>query len=456
MQKKVAPVRVPLIVKLTAVYTALMLCIIVATAIAMYFGMDWYIGNSAQKAVELSKTELAAYITKGGSIDEKILTAGLLQPDVLLIVADRDDKLLLCGNADGALELPPRYRQFINRKRRQAPNAGKDFYSDQFKLTQNNKEITLTLVRPLTAERTLLKQLVSAFIAVGLVILLISLLASYWLSRRILAPIKRLTEATRQVSVNQLEQQVPVGGIDDELQELARNFNTMIVRLQRGVENEKRFVSDASHELRTPLTIISGYADMLERWGKDNPETLREGLLAIKTETDRMKALVEKLLELARTEQAAIAQQPFAIGQLLAEVVEDYRAVDPDHSYQLMTDSGTIVAGEEALIRQLLRIIIDSSIKYTPPGGSISLVAKPLSSSCEISLTDSGSGIAAEDLPLVFERFYRSDKARTSQTGGLGIGLALARRIVELHNGQITLQSESGSGTVVTILLPLG
>ncbi|MEI6287474.1 MAG: HAMP domain-containing sensor histidine kinase [Bacillota bacterium] len=456
MQTKGTPARIPLIVKLTAVYTALMFCVIAATGIALYFGVAWYIGNNAQKAVELSKAEIAAYLAKGSIVDEKILAGGFLRQDVLLIVADSNDKILFCGNADGVIALPPRYRQFLNRKHRQVPSESKDFYFDQIKLTQNNKEITLTLVRPLSGERSLLNVLVSAFIAVGLVVLLLSISASYWLSRRILAPIKQLTEATRQVSVNQLEQQVPVSGIDDELQELTRNFNSMIIRLQRGVENEKRFVSDASHELRTPLTIISGYADMLERWGKDNPETLCEGLRAIKVETARMKLLVENLLELARTDQAVIDKRPFAIGQLLAEVVGEYRAVDQNHNYKLTVDSGVIVAAEQAQIRQLLRIIIDNSIKYTPVGGSISLAAKAQLSTCEISVTDSGCGIADEDLTHVFERFYRSDKARSTQNGGLGIGLALARRIVELHDGQITIQSESGSGTVVTVQLPLG
>ena len=468
MQKNAAGIRIPLIVKLTAIYTALTLCVIAITGATVYYGVAWYISDNAEKAVAASRTAISGYINNGGAVDEKLMTGELLQPDVLLIVTDSAGNLVLCGNADGIRGLPPRYQQITHMWRKQQPLVGnraplrqplsgnnKDYYLDQLKLAVRDQDLTLTFVRPLDGERSLLKVLVAALMAVGFTALLLSLAASYWLSRRVLAPIKKLTEATRLISVDRLEQQVSVSGIDDELQELARNFNTMIVRLQRGVESEKRFVSDASHELRTPLTIISGYADMLDRWGRENPETLSEGLQAIKTETARMKTLVEKLLELAQTDKAVISKQPLALEPLLAGIINDYRGVDARHNYQLVMNPELVVPGDEALLRQLLRIILDNSSKYTPGGGAITIAATASSVDCVITVTDNGSGISAEDLPRVFDRFYRSDRARNSQTGGLGIGLALAKRITELHGGQIALHSENGRGTVVTIHLPL-
>ena len=194
---------------------------------------------------------------------------------------------------------------------------------------------------------------------------------------------------------------------------------------------------------------------MLDRWGRENPETLSEGLQAIKTETARMKTLVEKLLELAQTDKAVISKQPLALEPLLAGIINDYRGVDARHNYQLVMNPELVVPGDEALLRQLLRIILDNSSKYTPGGGAITIAATASSVDCVITVTDNGSGISAEDLPRVFDRFYRSDRARNSQTGGLGIGLALAKRITELHGGQIALHSENGRGTVVTIHLPL-
>jgi len=293
---------------------------------------------------------------------------------------------------------------------------------------------------------------------VNIFIIIVSLVVGSRVSRKMLLPIKHMTDTVKKISVQNLDKRLDVGGSHDELKDLAQTFNEMIDRIQSSYERQNRFVSDASHELRTPVAVIQGYADLLDRWGKEHRDVMDESVGAIKGETDNMKELIEKLLFLARADknQLILKKQQFVLDGLLEEIASESRLLDTGHavSCRIQTE-GTLLFADRSYIKQALRVFVDNSIKYTPAGGKIEISALQTKKQVAITVTDTGMGIPREDIPLVFDRFYRSDKSRNKESGGHGLGLSIAKWIIDSHNGKIEVESTVGKGTKVSVLLPL-
>ncbi|MBA1336268.1 MAG: Two-component system sensor histidine kinase [Firmicutes bacterium] len=277
-------------------------------------------------------------------------------------------------------------------------------------------------------------------------------------SRRMLLPIERMTDTVKEISAQNLDKRLDVGGAHDELKDLAVTFNEMIDRIQDSYERQNRFVSDASHELRTPVAVIQGYASLLDRWGKDHKDVVEESVGAIKGETDNMKELIEKLLFLARADknQLKLEKEEFVLDDLLEEIAKETRLLDTGHTIGCRLDAGGIISinADRGYLKQALRVFIDNSIKYTPPGGSIDILAARNKKHVVITIADTGIGIPKEDIPFVFDRFYRSDESRTKKSGGHGLGLSIAKWIIDNHNGKIEVQSAVNAGTKIFIYLP--
>ena len=218
-----------------------------------------------------------------------------------------------------------------------------------------------------------------------------------------------------------------------------------------------RFVSDASHELRTPIAVIQGYANLLNRWGKDDPATRQEAIDAIRAEADSMKELVEQLLFLARGDNDSmhIQMEMFDLTEVAAEVLKETEMIDQTHTLAARWEGAVPVRADVGLTKQALRILVDNAIKYTAAGGRITLSAGVKDGFARLSVQDEGQGIDAESLPHIFDRFYRTDESRARQTGGTGLGLAIAKWIVDRHGGWFEVRSWPGVGTRMTIVLPL-
>ena len=250
------------------------------------------------------------------------------------------------------------------------------------------------------------------------------------------------------------DEQLHIG--DDDLAGLETAVNNLIVRMHNGYRQQVRFVDDASHELRTPIAVIQGYADMLDRWGKTDEQVLEESIRAIKTETEHMKTLVEQLLFLARGD---AGRQPLDMvrldaSALLREVGEECRMIDPAHEYILKGEEQVFVRADEAMLKQAVRILTDNAAKYSPEGSRITLRAYAEDSRVCIDVQDNGIGVSREDARRMFDRFYRADAARNSETGGSGLGLSIARWIVSRHGGTFRVVSYEELGTRITIVLP--
>ena len=258
------------------------------------------------------------------------------------------------------------------------------------------------------------------------------------------------------IDAKQLDTRIPVDDLQEELRNVAVAINGMLDRINEAYAAQMRFVSDASHELRTPIAVIQGYANLLDRWGKEDEKTLSESVSAIKDEAGNMKDLVEQLLFLARGDSNRIkfSEQPVELTSLITEVADESRMVDSGHEFIVSGDSVSIIA-DRALIKQALRILIDNAIKYTDGGGEIRISCETDSENARISVADNGIGIKPDIIPYVFDRFVRADESRTRATGGAGLGLSIAQWITVRHNGHVEVLSREGVGTRITLVLPV-
>ena len=277
------------------------------------------------------------------------------------------------------------------------------------------------------------------------------------LNRKVLRPITDMVEKAATLSANNLSDRISVEGAKNELKDLALVINGMLDRIEVSYNSQKQFVSDASHELRTPIAVIQGYISMLERWGKTDKEVLDEGIAAISQEAASMKELVERLLFLARHDKKTLMLEMACFDPLevMSEIHREAKMLSEEHYFRLAPAQNTRINGDKDMIKQLMRILLDNAIKYTPAGGSITLGVRREGSSCVLSISDTGAGISAEELPKVFDRFYRCDDARKLQTSGHGLGLSIARIIVSAHGGKLKVRSKVGEGTTFSVLLPL-
>lgn len=297
----------------------------------------------------------------------------------------------------------------------------------------------------------------SIIILSDIIILLIVLGIGSKMSKRLLLPVYKMTNTVKNISFNDMNARLDISGSKDELKDLAKTFNEMLDRMQSSYDIQNRFVSDASHELRTPIAVIQGYANLLDRWGKEDKEVLQESITAIKSEAENMKNLIEKLLFLARSDKNTqkVEMSQFQINELISEIIKETKMIDDKHNIINEKNESTLIFADKNLLKETLRIFIDNSIKYTPDGGSITLNSFVNGKRLILEVMDTGMGISKEDLPHIFDRFYRADKSRTKESGGSGLGLSIAKWIILKHRGSIEVQSKLGSGTKINISLPI-
>ena len=393
---------------------------------------------------------------------------GVLTPGVVLRVLDADGRKIF----DSAIHYPTIEKvsahiipdpPFWANKEMQVVRFGNFYmYYEPVTLTWRGDVYHLHFVRMITAERDFMRALGHGLLLTNLLGVILALCACYYVSRRALQPIRAITEAARAIEISDLSRRVETPRAKDELSELVQTINHMLDRLESGFEQQRRFVSDASHELRTPVTVMLGYSDMLSRWGREDEETLDEGITAISTEAENMKALIERLLFLARADQKrqVLNKERIDFQALVADVAKKAELVAGDHTLALEANEPGPVYADEVTMRQMLRIFIENAIKYTPAGGKITLSSRRDGNALCVEVRDTGVGIAPEHQEKVFDRFYRVDSSRTKDgdgvgAGGTGLGLSIARWIAEAHDVDIHLESEPGKGTTIRLTVPL-
>ncbi|MEO8287078.1 MAG: HAMP domain-containing sensor histidine kinase [Chloroflexota bacterium] len=280
--------------------------------------------------------------------------------------------------------------------------------------------------------------------------------AGWLLARGALHPVTAMTDTARAIAHSRsLDRRVPRSARGDELGQLAGTFNEMLDSLQGAYHAQQRFVADASHELRAPLTAIQGNLELLERQTNMSADDRREAVSDAKHEAHRLARLVADLLALARADTGMpLRQENVELDRVLIDSVADARHMSRGHKLEVGLIEPALVHGDPDRLKQLVLILLDNAIKYTPPSGQVIASLQRNGGSVEVVVRDTGIGIPQDELPKVFDRFYRADPARTRDPGGTGLGLSIASWIAEQHGGAITLTSKPGQGTVATVRLP--
>jgi len=313
---------------------------------------------------------------------------------------------------------------------------------------------TIQVAQNLNNVRQTLHQLRATLLVGGPLLVVLAGISGYFLAARALAPIDKITRTARRISAEDLSARLNLPPADDEAGRLAATFDSMLARLDEAFQRERRFTADASHELRTPLaamqTILS---TTLAR--RRTPARYEQVLVDLGEETERLHTLVEGLLHLSHSDAAQpVLKETVNLSMLLADVTDSLRPLAEERGLALtanISDDLSVTGDSDALIRLFVNLL-DNAIKFTEQG-QITVVAGPRPKGLvEVTISDTGVGIAAEHLPHIFDRFYRVDNSRT--TRGTGLGLAIALRVAQAHGGTIRVESEVGKGTVFTVQLP--
>lgn len=385
----------------------------------------------------------------------------LLEADVLVWVFDRDgDLALMLGDADDHAPVTDPNAAPVNAFGSGSLGDGTPVRYTTARLVAGDAWLGTALLAVSVAEsERFIAQLVSALAVALPVVIVLSAVGGVFLANRALAPVGRIVSTARQISADDLSQRLNFALPADEVGTLARTFDDMLDRLEHAFERERQLTADVSHELRTPLGALKMQLSLARSQPRDSAALLTM-FASMEGDIDRMSVLVEQLLTLARAEQ--YRADDFAavnLNQVLLETVAEFH--DPAHEQQLalaltLPDAVIVtVQGNAHLLRQIFQNLVQNALKYTPGGGHVTVALSHTPDRVTVAVADDGVGIAPKHLPHIFERFYRADDDRARKTGGFGLGLALTRMLVDLHGGDITVDSAVGAGTTFRVTLPV-
>jgi len=318
------------------------------------------------------------------------------------------------------------------------------------------KPVTFRELERVVNSRTLRELRNYSFGALG-VLFVASLGVGWVVAGRVLRPIGRITAVARDIQATDLSRRIELPGPDDELKQLADTFDAMLARLDAAFAAQRQFIADASHELRNPLAIIRTNVDVALADPNADPEDLRQTIAVVKRASGRMARLVDDLLALARRQEPTLEHEPVDLGMAVAEASDDF--VVPAAARNIVLDRVTapdvVVTGDRDALKRAVANLLENAVRLAPEGSRIRLATGSEGDRAWIAVTDEGPGIAPEDQPHVFDRFWRADKGRSRADGGTGLGLAIVRQIAESHGGEVRLQSKVGVGSSFVIWLPV-
>lgn len=301
--------------------------------------------------------------------------------------------------------------------------------------------------------RTVAAGVAASLGAAGFVVLLLGALVSVWAARGALAPLTQMASDATAITLAKPGNGIAYNGPRDELGTLAEALNAMLERLERAYDDQRRFVADASHELRTPVAIVRGNIELL-RSGHSTERDAEESLAMIEAEAIRMSKLLDELLSLARLEGASRPFQPLEVRTLLEEVAARAHTLG-NRDITLDGPCGLWIEGDPDLLDQALVNLMRNAIAHTRDGGSIVLACRAVSSAIRITITDDGPGVPEADLGRIFDRFYRAPGKRPARGGGAGLGLAISKRLIEIHGGTLHAENAQPTGARFIIELPV-
>jgi two-component system OmpR family sensor kinase len=320
----------------------------------------------------------------------------------------------------------------------------------------------LVIAIPLDDVHSTVQRLTMIELLVGAIALVAAGVLALILVRVGLRPLDRIEHTAGAIAAGDLSQRIEnsdprteVGRLGGALNEMLAQIEGAFAERERSENRLRRFVADASHELRTPLTSVRGYAELFRRGASDRPEDLRVVMRRIEDDAARMGVLVEDMLLLARLDQGRpLEREPVDLGAVATDLADEARMLHPDRPVELRVEGETIVTGDELRLRQAVGNLLNNARAHTPDGTAVTVAVTGNDEIVTVEVTDNGPGIHAEDLPRVFERFYRADPSRSRASGGSGLGLSIVASIAEAHGGEAAVTSEAGQGATFTLSIP--
>ncbi|BCZ46202.1 hypothetical protein psyc5s11_22690 [Clostridium gelidum] len=450
-------------IKLTILYAFMFSAVLLLLNASILYGVKYYLYNQANKQIEDIQTVILNNITSQNEqldLSNKEIFLDVPSNQNIYIRIIQEDGKILNSSENFNYEIKE-FKDRINtleEKAKHLEEKDKDLLYKNVKFESKEYGIVyIQIVKNMENEYYFI-EILFAFMAIADFIgMIASLILGYIVSTRMLKPIDYITKTAENISINNLKERIEGNSSDDELNRLVNTFNNMIDRLQGSFDRQVQFVSDASHELRTPIAVIQGYANLLDRWGKEDKEALQKSIYAIKLEATNMADLVEKLLFLARGDSGTqfIDKKEFYLNELINEVVSESKLIAPNQIISSNKNDTVSIIADYKMLKQMLRIFIDNSIKFTAEQNKIDISSEVQDTVVKITISDTGIGIPKDEIKNIFHRFYIVDKARSKEKGGTGLGLSIAKWIVDMHEGTIDVESEEGKGTKITVVLKL-
>ena len=448
--------RIPIGKKITLLYGGIFAVVLILSSIFIFTNLWYYYRDSSKRELLATMKNIEKFITDGGEVTSQNIHELIKSKNIeARIIVNSGNEPPMATNPGIAPDVSP-FNDKIKLK-------SYEYMGDKYLYCEKTvKYLSNTYVIQVFGlykyEAQILKLSATLFVGINIFGILAAYLIGVLISRKFLKPITEITETAEKISSSDLNRRINGPEADDEIRRLTLTFNDMIKRLESSFENQRQFISDASHELRTPISVIQGYANLLSRWGKGDPEVLDESITSIKSETQYMSDMINQMLYLARGEknEKEIVRTTFSLNELLADIARDFEVVSENVDFAYNEHGSFYMYGDENLIKQLVYIFLENAIKYgKDENKQIRLSLKGSENQDPvIEIEDNGKGIAEEDLPRIFERFYRGDKSRNKEVPGTGLGLSIAKWIVDVHKGKIDVKSTLGEGTTFSITLP--
>ena len=441
-------------VKLTILYAFMFSLVLLILNASMLYGIRYYLYSQADMQINSVQKVLTSRITSQEEAielsDKDVISEVPSMENLFIRIIDSDGKVI---NSSQNFNYKIKAHQAEDKIKHQEEDG---IHLEYKNIPLNNKvygKVYLQIIKDMHTEYKFLKILFVFMAICDFVGVLASIVIGYIISKKMLKPIDDITKTAENISINNLKERIEVKGPDDELKRLGDTFNKMTDRLQEAFERQTQFVSDASHELRTPIAVIAGYANLLDRWGKDDREALEKSIYAIKLETLNMTELVEKLLFLAKGDSGTqkLTKEKFFLNELVEEVVAETKLLTNKHEITCRINDRISIFADYKMLKQMFRVFIDNSIKFTADNGKIDISARKEQNFAIITVSDSGIGIPKEELKHIFDRFFTVDKSRSKDMGGTGLGLSIASWIVNVHQGSIEVDSQEGKGTKIIV-----
>lgn len=443
--------RMSITTRLTFFYSAILIAVMILGSAVTFLGLNFVFINQAELQISEAYQSMTLSVEKGGNIGWQMVKDLGFAQGIVVKIYDKRDNLVL----DTGFKTPYYDIEESSNKVLVFQNINNYVLYRNYDMAQGGENYRVQIIKNMREYSKFTKVLFAILLVLLLLGTAVAFILGKIMSKKMFKPVEEVIQTARRISIEDLNERLSVAGPDDEIRELAETFNDMLDRLTGYIENQKRFVSDASHELRTPISVIQGYIDLLDLYGNSDSELLEESVESIRQETQNMTFLIEQLLYLARRDSKIehFDMEEFNLSDLVEGVVQETTMIDDVHSLVYHLEPDVAIYGSKQGIKQMMRIFIDNSRKFTPEGGQIKVKLSRQGGRALLSISDTGIGISEEDLPHIFERFYCADKSRNKAKAGSGLGLAIAKSIVDEHKGRIIVNSIVDKGTEFKVLI---